>query len=158
MDIERARDRARHQHQEQQAQEVQKVAQKPRNVFAALAEDSDDEPEVQVQVVQLQEPKQEIDDFPALMRNTKVVQNNNVKSYSCVAATPADEKRLELLRQQRVEATQKKAVTWADADEESDSENEEEEVVVTVTSNYVQPFAALSCTYTPRATSDDDDW
>lgn len=156
MDIERARDRARHQYQEQQVQEKQQVPNRNlRSAFAALAEDSDDEPEVQVQVVQVQ--KEEVDDFPALMRNTKVVQNNNVKSYSCVAATPADEKRLELLRQQRVEATQKKAVTWADT-EDSDSEYENEEEEVVVTTNYVQQFTPSSYTYIPRATCDDDDW
>jgi hypothetical protein len=163
MDNERARDRARQERPQHVQQQQQQAPNKTlRSAFAALAEESDDE-EVQVQEVQVQEVqvKPEVDEFPSLMGNTRVVQNNNVKSYSCVAATPADERRLEMLRQQRLEATQKKAVTWADDSEDSDSEieiEEEEEVEVKVTSNYVQQFAPVSYTYIPRATADDDDW
>ena len=166
MDIERARDRARQERPQQQAQEQKNLPNRNlRSAFAALADDSDDEDEqvqVQVQVVQEQTPvqKQEVDDFPALMGNTRVAQNNNVKSYSCVASTPADETRLEMLRKERlaIQENAKKAVSWADA-EESDSEGEYEvEDEAPVTSVYVQPSAPSSYTYAPRVYADDDDW
>lgn len=163
IDNQRSRDRTRQQVQ-QQVQQAPAVAQKnSKNAFAALADDSDDEHEqvlVQAPVQAPVQAKQEVDDFPALMGNTRVAQNNNVKSYSCVASTPADERRLEMLRKERL-ATQKKAVSWADADE-SDSEGEyeveDEEVEAQVTSVYVQPSAPSSYTYAPRVYAEDDDW
>ena len=87
-------------------QEQEKVVQKPLNVFAALAEESDhEEDKVQMPVVNPVSLTACADDeFPALMGNTKVIGHNSSKSYSCVAATPADEVRLEMLRQQRVES------------------------------------------------------
>jgi len=79
-------------------QEQPKVVQKPLNVFAALAEGRDDEEdEVQMPLTVAS------DEFPALMGNTKAVGSNCSKSYSCVAATPVDEVRLDTLRKQRLE-------------------------------------------------------
>ena len=171
MDAQRARERARQQYQAQaqQQQQAQAPAQRSRNAFAALDEDSDDEQQqvqVQVQVQKVEAPV--VDEFPALMGNTRVAQNNNAKSYSCVAATPADERRLEMARQQRLQQAaqveaQKKASTWADEedseDEAYDSEAAEEEEVKVVSqygsSSYFQP---LPSTYVPRASSDDCDW
>jgi hypothetical protein len=175
MDAQRARDRARHEYQARQEQQrAPAPVQKSRNAFAALNDDSDDEREVQVEVqvqaqVQAPAPAPVVDEFPALMGNTRVVQNSNAKSYSCVAATPADEIRLEMLRKQRlrqqaaqVEA-QKKAVSWADEEDSEDEAYESEEEVKVVVSQYgssayFQPCAPASYTYTPRATADDDDW
>ena len=174
MDAQRARERARP--QQEQRQEQQQVVQKPKNAFAALADDSDDEQqEVQVQTQKVEAPiqVQAVDEFPALMGNTRVAQNSNAKSYSCVAATPADERRLEMLRQQRLQQAaqveaQKKAVSWADEEDsedeayESASEAEVEEEVKVVSqygsSAYFQPTAPSSYTYVPRATAEDDDW
>ena len=111
--------------------------------------------------------RQAKEDFPALMGNTRVAQNSNAKSYSCVAATPADERRLEMSRQQRVQQAaqveaQKKAVSWADEDDSEDEvyESEEEEEVKVVVSQYGSSayFTPSSYTYVPRATADDDDW
>jgi hypothetical protein len=152
MDVERARDRARHEYQVRQEQQQAPVQaqNKPKNAFAAFAEEQEDEErEVQEEVA-----KQEVQanqDFPALMGNTRVSQNNNVKSYSCVAATPVDQTRLEMSRQQRLQATQKKAVTWADED---DSDEDQEEM-------YEEPSTPTPANNTPcyaRATSDDNDW
>jgi NACalpha-BTF3-like transcription factor len=104
------------------------------------------------------------------MGNTRVAQNSNAKSYSCVAATPADERRLEMARQQRLQQqtakveAQKKATTWADEEDSEDEvyESEEEEVKVVVSqygsSAYFQPTAPSSYSYLPRATAEDDDW
>ena len=88
------------------------------------------------------------------MGNTITAQNNNVKSYSCVAATPVDQTRLEMSRQQRLQATQKKAVTWADEDD--DDSDEECECQEEVYQDYVPPANNTPCY--ARATSDDDDW
>ena len=171
MDAQRARERARQQYQAQaqQQQQAQAPAQRSRNAFAALDEDSDDEQQqvqVQVQVQKVEAPV--VDEFPALMENTRVAQNNNAKSYSCVAATPADERRLEMARQQRLQQqaakveAQKKASTWADEEDSEDEAydsaseaGEEEEVKVAVPFGYFPP---LSSTYVPRASSDDCDW
>jgi hypothetical protein len=176
MDAQRARERARP--QQEQRQEQQQVVQKPKNAFAALADDSDDEcevPKVQTQKVEAPIQVQAVDEFPALMGNTRVAQNSNAKSYSCVAATPADERRLEMLRQQRLQQAaqveaQKKAVSWADEEDSEDEAYEsaseagaeEEEVKVVVSqygsSAYFQPTAPSTYSYLPRATADDDDW
>jgi hypothetical protein len=173
MDVERARDRARHQyHAQAQQQAPVQTQNKPKNAFASLADDSDDE-HTPVQVEQeTQVQVQAVDEFPALMGNTRIAQNTNVKSYSCVASTPADERRLEVSRQQRLQQAaqkveaQKKAVSWADEDSEDEDEacesEAEEEVKVVVSqygsSAYFQPTAPSSYTYTPRATYEDDDW
>ena len=176
MDAQRARERARHEYQARQEQQQVAVQtqNKPKNAFAAFAEEQEDEEREAQEEVAKQElqAKQELkaeQEFPALMGNTRVVQNNNAKSYSCVAATPADERRLEMSRQQRVQQAaqvqaQKKAVSWADeedSDEEYDNE-EEEEVKVVVSqygsSAYFQPCAPASYSYLPRASADDDDW
>lgn len=172
MDIERARDRAREQYHAQAPQQ-QAPAQRPKNAFAALDEDSDDEQQ-QVQAkqevqVQVQAPAPVVDEFPSLTGNTRVAQNSNVKSYSCVAATPADERRLEMSRQQRVQQVaqkveaQKKAVSWADEEDSEDEvyeSEEEEEVKVVVVSQAGSSayFTPSSYTYTPRASYEDDDW
>jgi hypothetical protein len=167
MDVERARDRAREQYHAQAQQQQQAPApQRPKNAFAALDEESDDEQQ-QVQV-KVQAPAPVVDEFPALMGNTRVAQNNNVKSYSCVAATPADERRLEVSRQQRLQQAaqkveaQKKAVSWADEEDSEDEvyESEEEEEVKVVVSQYGSSayFQPSSYSYMPRATADDDDW
>lgn len=168
MDVERARDRAREQyHAQAQQQAPAQIQNKPKNAFAALDEDSDDEQQ-QVQAkqeVQVQAPAPVVDEFPALMGNTRVAQNSNVKSYSCVAATPADERRLELSRQQRLQQVeaQKKAVSWADEEDSEDEvyeSEEEEEVKVVVVSQAGSSayFTPSSYTYTPRASYEDDDW
>ena len=172
MDAQRARERARHEYQARQEQQQAAVQtqNKPKNAFAAFAEEQEvEEREAQEEVAKQElQAKQELkaeQEFPALMGNTRVVQNNNAKSYSCVAATPADERRLEMSRQQRVAqvAAQKKASTWVDeedSDEEYDNEEEEEVKVVVVSqpgySAYFQPLASSS--YVPRATAEDDDW
>jgi len=163
MDVERARDRARHEYQarQEQQQAAVQIQNKPKNAFAAFAEEQEDEERQENQEVQKQElqAKQEVQakqDFPALMGNTRIAQNNNVKSYSCVAATPVDQTRLEMSRQQRVQQAsqveaQKKAVTWADED---DSDEDQEEM-------YEEPSTPTSANNTPcyaRATSDDNDW
>ena len=175
MDVERARDRARHEYQARQEQQQAAVQaqNKPKNAFAAFAEEQEEE-EREVQELQAKQElqvKQELqakEDFPALMGNTRVAQNSNAKSYSCVASTPADERRLEMSRQQRVQQAaqveaQKKAVSWADEDDSEDEEyeSEEEDVKVVVVSQagssaYFQPSA--SYIYAARATADDDDW
>ena len=175
MDAQRARERARHEYQarQQQQQAAVQTQNKPKNAFAAFAEEQEEEErEVQEEVAKQElQAKQELkaeQEFPALMGNTRVVQNNNAKSYSCVAATPADERRLEMARQQRLQQAaqveaQKKASTWADEedseDEAYDSEAAEEEEVKVVSqygsSSYFQP---LPSTYVPRASSDDCDW
>ncbi len=154
MDVERARDRARHEYQARQKQQQTPVQtqNKPKNAFAAFAEEQEDEErENQAEVAKQElQAKQE---FPSLMGNTRISQNANVKSYSCVAATPVDERRLEMSRQQRVQATQKKAVSWADEDSESDNEYQEEV--------YEEPSTPTPANNTPcyaRATSDDNDW
>jgi len=149
IDKQRARRPQQEQQQQQQAPAV--IQKKSNNAFAALAEDSDDEQEVQQAPVAL---VQEVDDFPSLMGNTRIAQNNNVKSYSCVAATPVDERRLEMLRQQRLEETQKKAVSWADA-EESDSEVEYDDDVSVESEVVVSQYVP---SYIPRVIADDDDW
>ena len=158
MDVERARDRARQQYQSQQKQAPVQAQNKPKNAFASLAEEQEDEErEIQeLQAKQELQEKQELQakqEFPALMGNGRVSQNTNVKSYSCVAATPVDQTRLEMSRQQRLQqATQKKAVTWADEDD-SDEECECQEEVH---QEYVPPANNTPCYV--RATSDDDDW
>ena len=135
MDAQRARDRARPQQQQQQQQPA--PAQRPKNAFAVLAEEQEDEErqakqEAQEKELQAKRELQAKQDFPALMGNTRVTQNTNAKSYSCVAATPADERRLEMSRQQRVAqvAAQKKAVSWVD--EEDDEYDKHEEVTETI--------------------------
>ena len=172
MDAERARDNFRQQRPQQQEVQVQVQTQnKSKNAFAAFAEEQEDEERQAKQEVQEQVTKQEVQakqefqakqDFPALMGNTRVVQNNNVKSYSFVAAIPADERRLDMLRQQRVQETKQKAVTWADT-EDSEDEVEEDVVTTVVVSNYksfvyAQPSAPVSYTYTPKVYDEDDDW
>ena len=176
MDIERARDRARHEYQARQEQQQAAVQaqNKPKNAFAdafaAFAEEQEEE-EREVQEEVAKQELQAKEDFPALMGNTRVAQNSNAKSYSCVAATPADERRLEMARQQRLQQVaqveaQKKAVSWADEEDDSEDEaydsEEEEEVKVVVSqygsSAYFQPTAPSSYTYVPRATYEDDDW
>ncbi len=177
MDVERARDRARHEYQvrQEQQQAAVQAQNKPKNAFAAFAEEQEDEEreaqeEVAKQELQSKQELQAKEEFPALMGNTRVAQNSNAKSYSCIAATPADERRLEMSRQQRLQKAaqveaQKKAVSWADEDDSEDEEyesEEEEEVKVVVSqygsSSYFQPCAPASYTYLPRATADDDDW
>lgn len=174
MDIERARDRTRHEYQvrQEQQQEQAQTQNKPKNAFAAFAEEQEDEERQDQELLAKQEhlAKQELQakqDFPALMGNTRVAQNSNTKSYSCVASTPADERRLEMARQQRVQQTakveaQKKAVSWVDEEDDSEDEEyeEEEEVKVVVVSQAGSSayFTPSSYTYTPRATADDDDW
>ena len=174
MDAQRARERARHEYQARQEQQQAAVQtqNKPKNAFAAFAEEQEDEEREAQEEVAKQElqAKQELkaeQEFPALMGNTRVVQNNNAKSYSCVAATPADERRLEMARQQRLQQAaqveaQKKAVSWADEEDSEDEvyESEEEEEVKVVVSQYGSSsyFTPTSYTYTPRATADDDDW
>lgn len=174
MDVERARDRAREQyHAKAQQQQQAPAQQRPKNAFAAFAEEQEDEErqakqEVQEQELQAKQELQAEQEFPALMGNTRVAQNSNVKSYSCVAATPADERRLEVSRQQRLQQAaqkveaQKKAVSWADEedseDEEYESEAEEEVKVVVAQYGSSAYFTPSSYTYTPRATADDDDW
>ena len=175
MDVERARDRARHEYQvrQEQQQAAVQAQNKPKNAFAAFAEEQEDEEreaqeEVAKQELQVKQELQAKEEFPALMGNTRVVQNSNAKSYSCIAATPADERRLEMARQQRLQQAaqveaQKKAVSWAD-EEDSEDEDEayesEEEEEVKVVSQYGSSayFTPTSYTYTPRATADDDDW
>jgi hypothetical protein len=106
MDIERTRERARQERarQEQTAATPVQERRRPTNAFAVLDDDSEDET-TQVTTTQYQvtttQAKQEVDEFPALNGFAKVTQNNNVKSYSCVASTPADEKRLEISRNER---------------------------------------------------------
>jgi hypothetical protein len=133
MDAQRARDRDRAIPQQQQQQPA--PAQRPRNAFAVLAEEQEDEErqanqEAQEQELQAKRELQAKQDFPALMGNTRVTQNTNAKSYSCVAATPADEKQLNTSRQQRAQKAQKKAVSWVD--EEDDDYDEHQEVTESI--------------------------
>jgi len=168
-EVERARDVARQQYhakQEQVAAPVQSK-RKPANTFAALdSDESEDETEqVQVQVptqVQIQVPTPK-DDFPALNGFAKVAQNNTTKSYSCVAAKPADEKRLEISRNARIqkeEQVQKQKIEQATGLYESDDDDEEvesEDEVVVVTR--YEPFAAqMSYINTTSVSNDDDDY
>ena len=94
--------------------------------FASLEEDSsDDEEEVKV-VVKV------VDDFPTL-GGGKSSRSNEMKSYSCVAATPVDTIRLELLNKIQKEKMapvifKTKAVKWVD-EEQSEDEDDDEEYV-----------------------------
>jgi hypothetical protein len=127
MDAQRARERARPQQQQQPVQQQPVQQQRPMNAFAVLAEEEEKEVQTKKEV---QSKKEE---FPTLMgKNTRVAQNTNAKSYSCVASTPADEMRLELSRQQRAQKAQapKKAVSWVD--EEDDEYDKHEEVTETI--------------------------
>ncbi len=120
-DAQRARERTRPQRQPVQQQPVQQ--QRPMNAFAVLAEEEENDE------LQAKKEVQAMEEFPTLMgKNTRVAQNTNAKSYSCVASTPANEMRLELSRQQRAQKAQapKKAVSWVD--EEDDEYDEQQEV------------------------------
>jgi hypothetical protein len=123
MDKEKERvNRAQHQ---VRPQEQQKVVQKPLNVFAALAEGSDDEEDEVQMPLTVPLTVSACDEFPALMGNTKVVGSNCSKSYSCVAATPADEVRLEMLRKQRLEV-EKNAASKANASNVNEFDEEQD--------------------------------
>ena len=157
-EVERARYIARLQYdmkQQQQApQQAAASVQRPKNAFASLADDSDDEQETQTQVqapIQVQAPK---DEFPALNGFSRVAQTSAVKSYSCVAATPADEKRLEASRNEQKRRDEAAAIStqqlgfWVE-----DSDDEEEEEVYT--SVYVPPTTTMD--YISRMNTYDDD-
>ena len=147
-----------------QVRPTEKVSEtkKPTNVFAALY-DSDEENESQVDkmpklatataTAEVSTPK--VDEFPALGKMGRLPSINEVKSYSCVAAIPAD---LTELARKRDERNQKmmaakpepKSVKWVDVDEDSDEESvyEEEEVLPEITSTYP----------TSSGYWDNDDW
>ena len=149
MDIERARDRARHQHkqQEQQEKEEKKVeTKKLKNAYAALADDSDDEeqaPEVAQVIAQV------VDNFPALPK----------KSYSSIAATPKPVPVIvapaPVVVLKKDQPAKKKIVSWVESqaeDSDSDAEVYEEDEEV----QQAAP-ASLPC-YAPRSQYTDEDW
>jgi Nanos RNA binding domain len=122
-DAQRMRDRERTRPQQQQVQAPVKTQNKPKNAFAVFAEEQENDER------QAKKEFQAMEEFPTLMgKNTRVAQNTNAKSYSCVASTPANEMRLELSRQQRSQKAQapKKDVSWID--EEVHEYDEQQEV------------------------------
>ena len=172
-DNERARDRAREQYHAKQEQVAPvQTKRKSTNAFAAL--DSDDS-EDETQQIQTQTPTQTPiqtpiqtptpkDEFPALNGFANVAQNKTTKSYSCVAATPADERRLEISRKartQKQEQVQKQKIEQAtkfyesEDDDDDDVESEDEVVVVT----RYEPFAGqMLYTNTASVSNYDDDY
>jgi hypothetical protein len=152
MDAQRARERARPQQEQRQQQPAQQ--QRPKNAFAVFAEEEEYEErqaqqEVQKQELQAKQEAQAKEDFPALMGNTRVAQNSNAKSYSCVAATPADERRLELSRQQRAQKAQapKKAVSWVDEEDDEYDEPQEVEEHINLDEMYGDRMYEILCEY-----------
>jgi len=162
IDAERARERDRENSRNVQARPVEKSEEKrkPNNAFAALADDSDSDEETQVEVAKVAKVEvAKVDEFSTLGGGSSISRNAVVRSYSSIAATPADEVRLGALRK----AQAAKPVKWVDEVEEvSDSEDEyEEEVVRSVP--YVAPTntaASAPCTFIYTSISiyrDDDD-
>ena len=124
-------------------------SKKPTNVFAALY-DSDDEKEEKVATPVIATTN--VDDFPSLSKMGSLSSINSVRSYSCVAAIPADLSEIARIRTERLKMAAKpepKSVKWVDANDESDSDEsvyEEEEVVV------------VASTYPTSSGWDDDSW
>jgi hypothetical protein len=157
LDAERARERARENSRNVQARPVEKSEEKrkPNNAFAALADDSDEETQVEVAKASVVSNVEvaKVDEFPTLGGGSSSSRNAVVRSYSSIAATPADEVRLGALRK----AQAAKPVKWVDEVEEvSDSEDEEDEVVSSVP--YVAPTNTAASAPYMRSYADDDDW
>jgi hypothetical protein len=151
MDINRARDQARHQHQQQARAQEQEATRKPMNAYAALADDSDDEAnEVAVNEVTTNEVAvNEVDEFPTLLK----------KSYSSVAATPRPvpvvlaPAPITLFKKEQ--PAPKKSLSWVEA--QADDDDSDEEVYESDTDEQVAPAASLPC-YAPRSQYTDEDW
>ncbi len=158
MDINRARDQARHQHQQQaraQEQEQQKAIRKPMNAYAALADDSDDEVnEVAVNEVttnvNVNEVAAVVDEFPTLLK----------KSYSSVASTPRPPvvlKPAPVVVLKKEQPAKKKTLSWVEAQADDDSDSDEEVYESDTEVEQAAPSASLPC-YAPRSQYTDEDW
>lgn len=148
-----------------QVRPAEKVTEtkKPTNVFAALY-DSDEEDDTHV----VEMPKIEtetatetatatatatVDEFPALGNMGRLPSITEVRSYSCVAAIPADLTEIARIRNERQKnmtaaKPEPKTVKWVDEDSDSEeSVYEDDESIPEITS-----------TYPTRSTWEDDDW
>jgi hypothetical protein len=153
-----------------QVRPAEKVVEskKPTNVFAALY-DSDEENESQTVVM----PKlatatataPNVDEFPALGKMGRLPSITEVRSYSCIAAIPADLTELARKRDERLKL-EPKPVKWVDVDEDSDEESvyddDEEEVEIPKSTVYVTATPGTvdyQTQYLNRYYADsDDDW
>jgi hypothetical protein len=139
----------------EQPRPAEKVVEtkKPTNVFAALY-DSDEENETQVSMPKLATATTQVstptnvDEFPALGKMGRLPSITEVRSYSCVAAIPADLTELARIRNERIKP-EPKNVKWVDVDEDSDEESVYEDD---------EPLPEITSTYPTRSGWDDDDW
>ena len=131
-------------------------SQKPTNVFAALY-DSDEENESQADKLAT-ETATNVDEFPALGKMGRLPSITEVRSYSCIAATPVDLTELARKRDERLKI-EPKLVKWVDpyeeSDEESEYQNDEPLPEITIPSELMSKYNVVDIW---RYSDDDNDW
>ena len=167
--------RVRENRNDAQVRPAEKVVEskKPTNLFAALY-DSDEENETQTvdkiatttttttATAEVSTPN--VDDFPALGKVSSLPSITEVRSYSCIAAIPADLTEIARKRDER-HKPEPKSVKWVDTYEDSDSDEsvyEEEEVEVPKRTVYITATPGTIDYQTQYLNryhyADDDDW